>query len=62
LGYFKPKDDIVPDPLRGLAMRKTNLIPDIFNAELYLDKRRSPRPMAATGFMRISASARNRCA
>src|SRR5204863_215061 len=40
--YFKPKDDIVPDPLRGLAMRKTNLIPDIFNAELYLDNRRSP--------------------
>ena len=39
---FKPKDDIAPDPLRGLAMRKTNLIPDIFNAELYLDNRRSP--------------------
>ena len=32
--YFKPKDDIAPDPLRGLAMRKTNLIPDVFNAEL----------------------------
>src|SRR5215813_3101261 len=40
--YFKPKDDIMPDPLRGLAMRKTNLIPDVFNAELYLDNRRSP--------------------
>jgi hypothetical protein len=40
--YFKPRDDIAPDPLRGLAMRKTNLIPDIFNAELYLDNRRSP--------------------
>jgi mannose-6-phosphate isomerase-like protein (cupin superfamily) len=39
--YFKPKDDIAPDPLRGLAMRKTNLIPDIFNAELYLDNRRA---------------------
>jgi hypothetical protein len=40
--YFKPQDDIMPDPLRGLAMRKTNLIPDVFNAELYLDNRRSP--------------------
>ena len=40
--YFRPKDDIMPDPLRGLAMRKTNLIPDVFNAELYLDNRRSP--------------------
>jgi len=39
--YFKPKDDVAPDPLRGLAMRTTNLIPDIFNAELYLDNRRS---------------------
>ena len=25
--FFKPKDDIVPDPLRGLAMRKTQLHP-----------------------------------
>src|SRR5260370_30804498 len=32
----------MPDPLRGLAMRKTNLTPDVFNAELYLDNRRSP--------------------
>ena len=40
--YFKPKDDVAPDALRGLAMRRTNLVPDIFNAELYLDNRRSP--------------------
>ena len=40
--YFKPKDDVAPDQLRGLAMRRTNLVPDIFNAELYLDNRRSP--------------------
>jgi hypothetical protein len=40
--YFKPNDDVVPDPLRGLAMRKSNFIPDIFNAELYLDNRRAP--------------------
>jgi quercetin dioxygenase-like cupin family protein len=40
--YFKPKDDIEPDPVRGLAMRRTNFIPDIVNAELPLDNRRSP--------------------
>jgi quercetin dioxygenase-like cupin family protein len=40
--FFKAKDDIVPDPLRGLALRKSNFIPDIMNAELYLDNRRSP--------------------
>lgn len=40
--FFKPKDDIEPDPVRGLAMRKTNLIPDILNCELPLDNRRSP--------------------
>lgn len=40
--FFKPKDDIVPDALRGLAMRRSNLIPNIFNAKLYLDNRRSP--------------------
>jgi len=27
--YFKDKDDIAPDPVRGLAMRKTNFIPDV---------------------------------
>jgi quercetin dioxygenase-like cupin family protein len=40
--FFKPNDDIVPDPLRGLALRKSNFIPDIMNADLYLDNRRSP--------------------
>lgn len=40
--YFKPNEDIEPDPLRGLAMRRTNIIPDIFNTELHLDNRRSP--------------------
>jgi hypothetical protein len=39
---FKPKDDIEPDPVRGLAMRRTNIIPDIVTTELPLDKRRSP--------------------
>ena len=40
--FFKPRDDIEPDPIRGLAMRRTNLIPDIVNTELPLDNRRSP--------------------
>jgi quercetin dioxygenase-like cupin family protein len=40
--YFKPKDDLSPDPVRGLAMKKTNILPDIVNCELPLDNRRSP--------------------
>ena len=51
--FFKPKDDITPDPLRGLAMRKSNLIPDIMNGQLYLDNRRSP------GYLRVEPSMAN---
>jgi len=40
--YFKPTDDLAPDPVRGLAMRRTNILPDIINCELPLDNRRSP--------------------
>src|SRR6266704_1122225 len=40
--FFKPKDDIEPDPVRGLAMRRKNFIPDIVNCDLPLDNRRSP--------------------
>ena len=40
--FYKPNDDIEPDPVRGLAMRRTNLIPDIVNCDLPLDNRRSP--------------------
>lgn len=40
--YYKPKEEIEPDPLRGLAMRQTNIIPDIISCELPLDNRRSP--------------------
>ena len=40
--YFKPKDDIAPDPVRGLAMKRTNLVPDVVNCEMPLDNRRSP--------------------
>ena len=45
--YFKPNEDIEPDPLRGLAMRRTNFVPDIDNCDLPLDNRRSP------GFRRV---------
>jgi quercetin dioxygenase-like cupin family protein len=40
--FFRPRDDIEPDPVRGLAMRRTNLIPDVITTELPLDNRRSP--------------------
>lgn len=40
--FFKPNDDVEPDPVRGLAMRRTNLVPDVVNCELPLDNRRSP--------------------
>ena len=39
--FYKPKDDIEADPVRGLAMRRTNFIPDVMNCELPLDNRRS---------------------
>jgi len=40
--YFKPVEDIYADPVRGLAMRRTNFIPDVINCDLPLDNRRSP--------------------
>jgi quercetin dioxygenase-like cupin family protein len=40
--FFAPRSEIEPDPVRGLAMRRTNLIPDVVNCELPLDNRRSP--------------------
>jgi quercetin dioxygenase-like cupin family protein len=40
--FYEPKEYIEPDPVRGLAMRRTNFIPDIVNCELPLDNRRSP--------------------
>ena len=49
--FFKPKDDIEPDPVRGLAMRRTNFIPDIVNCDLPLDNRRSPGYRRVEPFM-----------
>ncbi|HEX2727952.1 MAG TPA: cupin domain-containing protein [Beijerinckiaceae bacterium] len=48
--YFKPRDEIEADPIRGLAMRRTNFVPDVVNCELPLDNRRSP------GYRRIEPS------
>ncbi|MDC0882766.1 hypothetical protein OAP65_01630 [Litorivicinus sp.] len=45
--FFEEKTQIEPDPIRGLAMRRTNIMADIVHAELPLDNRRSP------GFRRI---------
>ena len=53
--FFKPKDDIEADPVRGLAMRRTNLIPDAVNCDLPLDNRRSP------GYRRIEPFMTNNC-
>ncbi len=41
--YFRPKlDELEPDPYRGLAMVRTNFVPDIRTLHLPLDNRRSP--------------------
>lgn len=40
--FFKYREDIEPDPVRGLAMRRTNFIPDVVDCDLPLDNRRSP--------------------
>jgi quercetin dioxygenase-like cupin family protein len=49
--FFKAKDDIEPDPVRGLAMRRTNFIPDAINCELPLDNRRSVGARRVEPFM-----------
>jgi quercetin dioxygenase-like cupin family protein len=35
-------DDIEPDPVRGLALCRTNLVPDVVRCDLPLDNRHSP--------------------
>jgi len=49
--FYKPNDDIEPDPIRGLAMRRSNFIPDVMNCELPLDNRRSPGSRRVQPFM-----------
>jgi quercetin dioxygenase-like cupin family protein len=40
--FYREKTEVEPDPVRGLAMRRTNFVPDAINCELPLDNRRSP--------------------
>jgi mannose-6-phosphate isomerase-like protein (cupin superfamily) len=49
--FYRPNDDIEPDPIRGLAMRRTNIVPDVFNCQLPLDNRRSPGYRRVEPFM-----------
>jgi quercetin dioxygenase-like cupin family protein len=49
--FYKPRDEIEPDPVRGLAMRRTNLVPDVINCDLPLDNRRSPGYRRVEPFM-----------
>jgi quercetin dioxygenase-like cupin family protein len=53
--FFKPNDEIEADPVRGLAMRRTNLIPDAVHCDLPLDNRRSP------GYRRVEPFMTNNC-
>ena len=39
--FYRYKEELEPDPVRGLAMRRTNIIPDIVTCELPVDNRRS---------------------
>jgi quercetin dioxygenase-like cupin family protein len=59
--YFKPVEEIYADPVRGLAMRQTNVIPDILTCELPRDNRRSfdyrriePHMAGANFYMKIA--------
>ena len=49
--FFKPKDDIKPQPAARLRHDEVDLIADILNGQLYLDNRRSP------GYLRVETRA-----
>jgi quercetin dioxygenase-like cupin family protein len=53
--FYKASDEIEADPVRGLAMRRTNFIPDVMTCDLPLDNRRSP------GYRRIEPFMTNNC-
>ena len=40
--FYQSNEEIEPDPIRGLAMRRTNIVPDVINCDLPLDNRRAP--------------------
>ncbi|MBI4331004.1 MAG: cupin domain-containing protein [Chloroflexi bacterium] len=41
-GYFKPRDELEPDPESGRAILRSNLLPDIIHCYLPLDNHRAP--------------------
>ena len=49
--FYKYREEIEPDPVRGLAMRRTNFMPEAVNCELPLDNRRSPGYRRVEPFM-----------
>ncbi|HWL59021.1 MAG TPA: cupin domain-containing protein [Paracoccus sp. (in: a-proteobacteria)] len=49
--FYKYREEIEPDPVRGLAMRRTNFIPDAVHCDLPLDNRRSPGYRRVEPFM-----------
>jgi quercetin dioxygenase-like cupin family protein len=49
--FYKYREEVEPDPVRGLAMRRTNFMPDAVNCELPLDNRRSPGYRRVEPFM-----------
>ncbi|WP_455275006.1 cupin domain-containing protein [Rhizobium herbae] len=49
--FYKYREEIEPDPVRGLAMRRTNFLPDAVNCDLPLDNRRSPGYRRVEPFM-----------
>lgn len=49
--FYKYNEDIEPDPIRGLAMRRTNIVPDLVHCDLPLDNRRSPGARRLEPFM-----------
>ncbi len=40
--YFKPRDELEPDPLQGRAMLRSSVLPDIIHCYLPLDNNRAP--------------------
>ena len=40
--YFKPREELEPDPLTGRALLRSSLLPDIANCYLPLDNQRAP--------------------
>jgi mannose-6-phosphate isomerase-like protein (cupin superfamily) len=49
--FYRYREEVEPDPVRGLAMRRTNFLPDAVHCDLPLDNRRSPGYRRVEPFM-----------